>query len=441
MTARGDGPSLAELGRALQDARARTLELFEGLVGECLLGPYLPIVNAPLWELGHVAWFQERWTLRHVAGNAPLHAEVDRLYDSSTVPHATRWNLPLFDRARTLEYLREVLERVLERLAGVEPTPAERYFHQLVLLHEDMHGEALVYTLQTHGWPPPARLRAQEVEDGGGPVPGDVEIPGGTFPFGAPRDIPFCFDNEKWAHPVELAPFRIARAPVTQAEYRAFVEDAGYARGELWDAPGRAWLAEARATHPVYWRRAGDDWLRRDFDRLVPLEPHRPVAHVNQHEARSYCRWAGRRLPTEAEWERAARYDPSGPGGECFRQHPFEGPATAGGKLDGSALDRGRLDGAVLACCPVDAHAAGDSALGLRGLYGNVWEWTDDAFLPYPDFSPDPYEDYSAPWFGDHGTLRGGSYATRARLLRTTLRSWNAPWRRDLITGLRTCAP
>lgn len=265
----------------------------------------------------------------------------------------------------------------------------------------------------------------------GGAWPGDVFVPGGTFMLGATPDEPFVFDNEKWAHPVPLRSFAIARAPVTQSEFAAFVEDDGYRRRELWSEAGWHWRQTARAEQPLYWQRQRDGWLRRDFDRWLPLEPHRPVLHVNWYEAEAYCRWAGRRLLSEVEWEAAAAAsgpDLAGP----KRRFPWgDSPPDA---------TRAHLDGYALGCCDVAALPDGDSAWGCRQMIGNVWEWTADDFGPYPGFTPDPYRDYSQPWFTSHKVLRGGAWMTRGRLLRNTWRNFYQPDRRDVWAGFRTCA-
>src|SRR5262249_32224355 len=235
----------------------------------------------------------------------------------------------------------------------------------------------------------------------------------------------FVFDNEKWAHPVEIAPFGIARAPVTQAEFARFVDDHGYERRELWSKEGWAWRARKEAEHPIHWRRSADGWERRAFDQCVPLEPNWPMIHVNWYEATAWCRWAGRRLPTEAEWELAASSSEK-------RCYPWGDEAPTG--------ERANLDARSLECVDVGAFPASDSAFGCRQMLGNVWEWTADAFLPYPGFVVDPYKEYSEPWFGDHKVLRGGSWATPGRLLRNTWRNFYLPHRADPWAGFRTCA-
>jgi iron(II)-dependent oxidoreductase len=448
----GSDETLAgQLAHWVRDARDRTLELVADLTDEQMLaGPCLPIVNPFLWEIGHVAWFQERWVLRYAGGQPPIRADADALYDSMAIPHDTRWGLPLPSRADTLAYLYEVRDRVLARLRDGDPGEAERYVVLLALFHEDMHDEAFTYMRQTFAYPVPhlsiadgqagvSRPRSGSSSlrgDSGGPLPGDVEVPGGTFLFGALPGEPFVFDNEKWAHPVEVRPFAIARAAVTQAEFAAFVEDGGYRRPDLWSEEGWRWREAQGAEHPVYWRRApGGGFLRRNFDAWVPLEPHRPVIHVSWYEADAFCRWAGRRLPSEVEWEVAASAEPDPSGRRLSsrkRRFPW-GDEPAG-------PDRANLDWRAMGCLDVGALPAGDSAFGCRQMIGNVWEWTATDFLPFPGFVPDLYKEYSQPWFGTRKVLRGGCWVTRGRMLRNTWRNFFTPDRRDVLAGFRTCA-
>jgi iron(II)-dependent oxidoreductase len=416
------------LGGWIRDARQRTFELTADLSEAELLGARLPIVNPPLWEIGHVAWFQERWVLRHARGRAPIRADGDALYDSAAVAHDTRWDLPLPPREETLRYLARVRDDVLELLEEREPTPEEAYFIRLAVFHEDMHDEALTYTRQTLGLKAPRFGVAPEPAAGGaGAVAGDAEIAGGEMCLGAvPREEPFVFDNEKWAHPVRLEPFAIARAAVSQREFLEFVEEAGYRRPELWSSAGLQWLRRTGAEHPVYWRRENGSWERRHFDRWVPLEPHRAVVHVSWYEAEAYCRYRGRRLPTEAEWEAAAT--------DLGRRRRFPW-----GDAEPDPA-RANLEWRSSGCVDVGAHPLGDSPAGCRQMIGNVWEWTQNDFLPYPGFAADPYQEYSEPWFGTHKVLRGGCWVTRGRLLRNTWRNFYTPDRRDVWAGFRTCA-
>jgi gamma-glutamyl hercynylcysteine S-oxide synthase len=426
---------------ALEEARARSLELICDLSDEQLMGPPLPIVNPPRWEMGHVAWFQEHWCLRRLLGHAPLLTAGDALYDSANVHHDTRWSLPLPARVETLEYARRVLDRVREELRKTENVAGREvdaaYFLTLALMHEYMHAEAFAYTRQTHGYPAPRRqpqisnLKSEIVAS-----PGDAAVPGGTSRLGSEPGAWFVFDNEMWAHEVTVAPFRIARTQVSNAEFAAFVEEGGYGRREFWTEAGWRWRASADAEHPAYWRRVGPhEWLRRNFDEWVELEAKHPVLHVNWYEADAYCRWAGRRLPTEAEWETAASAELTADGrglAGSRRVYPWGDSAPT--------AERANLDWHRVGCVDVDALPAGDSAFGCRQMIGNAWEWTATDFGPYPGFEPGPYREYSAPWFGDHKVLRGGCWATRSPLITNTYRNFYRPDRRDVWAGFRTCA-
>ena len=425
------------LAEAVSEARRRSLELISDLSDEQLIGPRLAIVNPLQWEIGHVAWFQERWILRHAAGQNPQRADGDVLYDSAKIPHDTRWDLVLPSRTETLDYVTSVGDRVLALLSQARISDEMEYFIRLAVFHEDMHDEAFTYTRQTLEYPPPRFFSPPSPPRvDGGPLPGDVLIPGGTFMLGAIAELPFVFDNEKWAHPVELGSFAIARAAVTQDEFREMVDDGGYGRKDLWSDAGWRWKEQASASHPLCWRRTPDgSWQRRDFNRWVSLEPHRPVVHVNWFEADAFCRWAGRRLPTEAEWELAASGEPASEGHTLSarkRQFPW-----------GDSLptpERANLDWRAMGCLDVGALPASDSAFGCRQMIGNVWEWTGSDFVPFPGFAADPYREYSVPWFGSHKVLRGGCWVTRSRLIRNTWRNFYQPDRRDVWAGFRTCA-
>jgi len=430
------GRSDVVLAAWVRDARRRTMEVVEDLSDEQLHGPQLRIVNPLLWEIGHVTWFQEKWALRHAGGEAPMRADSDSLYDSAAIPHDTRWNLRLPSRDDTLAYMRAVRNRVLERIERGNLTESDRYFITLAVFHEDMHTEAFTYTRQTHGWSAPV---FSGLEPGssceGGPLGGDVEIPGGRFRLGALHEEPFVFDNEKWAHAVAVEPFAIARAAVTQAQFLEFVEQKGYNRREFWSEAGWGWRESVSAGHPVYWKReAAGRWLRRNFDQWVPLEAHRPVLHVNWWEAEAFCNWAARRLPTELEWEVAAAGESSDSSKELAgakRRFPWGDHSPR--------AEHANLGWRAMGTADVGAMAAGDSAFGCRQMIGNVWEWTADDFAPYPGFEVDPYREYSEPWFGTHKVLRGGAWPTQPRLLRNTWRNFYTPDRRDVWAGFRTC--
>ena len=427
------------LAGMLVDSRKRTLELVSDLSDEQMIGPQLSIVNPPLWEIGHLAWFQERWNLRRRTDEEFAPSTVlergDEFYDSMEVAHDDRWDLPLLSREATLSYMQRVLDETLHRLDTEGPTPETDYFVSLAAFHEDMHGEAFTYTRQTHGLPAPpiSEYDPAVLEDQPrGPLEGDAEVPGEDFMLGATEGKGFVFDNEKWAHPVQVSPFEISRTPVTNEQFRLFVDDGAYKSQELWSEAGLRWLEETGAEHPVYWSRVGDEWHQRHFDRTGPLNLHAPVFHVNWYEAEAYCRWAGRRLPTEVEWEMAASAEQAPEGTLPGRTYPW-GETPPGRR-------HANLDGRLLGPVDVAAFADGDSAFGCRQMMGNVWEWCADDFGPYPGFVRDPYKEYSEPWFGDQKVQRGGSWATRGRMLRNTWRNFALPDRRDLFVGFRTCA-
>lgn len=454
-----------ELARIMRHFRAHTLALVADLSDEEMIGPRLAIVNPPLWEIGHVAWFTEFWVLRHLRGDKPLLNDGDRFYNSTDVAHDTRWELLLPAREKTLDYMNEVLERCTRHLtAAARLSTGEFYFCLLALFHEGMHAEALAYTRQTLAYEAPRLATSLPwVAQPDHLCGGDAAIPGGDFLIGATADFPFVFDNEKWAHSVPLKPFSISRSAVTNGEYRRFVEAGGYCERQYWCEEGWRWLESGgapqleksfagffhkelnekserlefaeRLDHPVYWRRNGAAWQQRVYDRYVDLNEQLPVLHVNWYEADAYCRWAGRRLPTEAEWEVAASAEPA------------DGKLMANGKPryfpwgnDAPSSSQANLDWQTSGPVEVSAHACGDSAFGCRQMIGNVWEWTASSFQPYPGFTVDPYKEYSKPWFGTHKVLRGGCWATSAILIRNSWRNFYTPDRRDVWAGFRTCA-
>jgi iron(II)-dependent oxidoreductase len=374
----------------------------------------------------------------------------------------------LLSRAETIAYLAEVLDRVIR--LNREPNHkqldgyGQSYFLHLALFHEQMHAEAITYTRQTLGYPAP-RLRIeaggpastagqpQETELGradaesgaktnspaearkGSEEPlGDALIPGGRLVLGESPGATFQFDNEMSPHEVEVARFSISRTATTNGEFLNFVLDGGYQNRDAWSDEGWRWRVAAGAEHPVCWHRgSAGKWLRRNFDQLVPLKARLPVIHVNWFEADAFCRWAGRRLPTEAEWEMAASCEPAADGG-CIagrkRAYPWG--------YDPPATDRANLDWRAMGCVDADAFPKGDSAFGCRQMIGNVWEWTSTEFGAYPGFAAGPYKEYSAPWFGDHKVLRGGCWATRSLLIRNAYRNFYTPDRRDVLSGFRS---
>ena len=455
-----------ELISTMREFRARTLALVADLDKRQMIGPRIAIVNPPLWEIGHVAWTQEFWALRHLRKEKPLLENGDRLYNSTDVAHDTRWELLLPSREQTLSYMNEVIERCVARIDSVSRLSADEfYFYWLTTFHEGMHAEALAYTRQTLGYPSPSfAANAESASSTVGDWTGDAEIPGGRFIIGATKDYPFVFDNEKWAHEVEIEPFRIARAPVTSGAFLEFVEDGGYRRRRHWSADGWQWLEsggapqleksfakffnkalnepvelaafQERLDHPVYWRCLDNGrWQHRVYDRYVELNKNLPVVHVSWYEAEAYCDWAGRRLPTEVEWEAAASAEATA---EFRLLNDRRRYYSWGDRAPSPEL--ANLDWRTGGLVEVGAHAAGDSAFGCRQMIGNIWEWTADDFHPYPGFSVDPYKEYSEPWFGTHKVLRGGCWATSSLLIRNSWRNFYTPDRCDVWAGFRTCA-
>jgi ergothioneine biosynthesis protein EgtB len=381
----------AQLAAALLGARDYTLSLFDQLeaagYGEPQRVPRMDTLNPPLWELGHTAWFAEWYILREADSSHPaaarrpsLLARGDDWFDSNTVPHRARWTLGLPPAGALKTYCHEVLDRTLDKLSREAAGDAALYPYRLALAHEDMHGEALRYTLQTLGVTLAAPLAESEGQGG------TIAYPGGTIMLGGQQTGGFVFDNEKCAHPVRVAPFTIDSTLVTNAQYAEFVADGGYQYPRFWSAAGREWLLRTGRCAPRYWERDGKEWLVRRGDALALLAPFEAVRHVSLYEAQAYCAWAGRRLPSEAEWE----------------------------------------------------FAATSSQPGFR--WGALWEWTASPFVPYPGFAADAYREYSAPWFDTHQVLRGASFATPSRLRSPHFRNFYLPGRDDIFVGLRTCA-
>jgi gamma-glutamyl hercynylcysteine S-oxide synthase len=423
-------PAPAQLAQWLAEAHTRTRKLFDILGAAQLEVPRLSILNPPRWELGHVGYFQEFWVHRRGDLGAPsMLPGADRLYDSAQVAHDTRWSLELPGIEDTWRYVETVRGRTLDLLGDGPLTDELAYFVQLGILHHDMHNEAFCYTWHTLGYPAPASLE-QSAADAGARA-GDIEIPAGRMELGANPASGFVFDNEKWAHEVDVPAFSIGRCAVSNGEFLHFVEEGGYRRRELWSEAGWQMRARLSLDCPRYWRKGSGGWHLRRYDRIIPLPEDDPVIHVSWHEAQAYCRWARRRLPTEAEWERAAA---TAPNVATKRRYPW------GDDCEYPVGELAWLDGAA-APAPVWACPRGESAWGARQMLGNVWEWTESRFAPYPGFAADPYKEYSEPWFAeDHRVLRGGSFATPLRLLRNTWRNFYRPDRADVFCGFRTCA-
>lgn len=415
----------SELAEQLRDARERTLQLVEGLTPEQLMGQKnLATINPLPWEIGHVAYFHEFWCIRQRHGLSSILGNADQLYDSIHIAHDTRWDLPLPRTEEILDYMARVQARELQLLQTEDDSEAAQYLYRYALFHEDMHTEAFTVTRQTLGYPPPPVKPEPASPVVAGSLEGDVTVPACEYTLGALPGSGFCFDNEKWGHKIRVDRFEIARAPVTNGQYRKFVEADGYSNRNYWDDDGWQWRQQCQLQHPVCWHYKDGEWQHRLFDRWYPLPLHQPVTHVSWHEAQAWCRWAGRRLPTEAEWELAA----SGPDKQPF---PWG--------VEPPTQSTVNMDSHVIGCIDVAALPDSDSPYGCRQMLGNVWEWTDTTFAPYPDFKPDMYADYSQPLFNITRVLRGGAWATRSRMIRNTWRNYYGADRNDVFSGFRTC--
>jgi ergothioneine biosynthesis protein EgtB len=410
-----DSPLIRRAGKgvlslALMDARNHTLHLFtqfqSALEVADFVVPLLPTLNPPLWELGHVGWFQEYWIGRNLQRSQgavcdpagprlpSLESAADRWWDSSHVPHDTRWSLDLPNVNACRAYLLNTLESTLELLERADATDDALYFYRLCLLHEDMHAEAMVMTAQTLGLaldrpllqafaPKPMTLREP------------LLIPACHWTLGSQAEgAGFVFDNEVGPHEVRVPEFEIDAQPVSWAQFVEFVADGGYDRQELWSEAGWRWLQTISLSEgrrgPRYVDQisvASGAVMQNRFGQPLRMLGNQPAMHMSWWEADAWCRWAGRRLPFEVEWEIAAQ--------------------TA----------------------------------GRRGFHwGDVWEWTGNTFKPYPGFVPGPYADYSQPWFGSYKVLRGGSFATRARMKSPKYRNFYEPDRDDVFCGFRSCS-
>ena len=396
------GPALIS---ALRGSRACTWALVDDLTPAQWQPPLQDGVNPIAWELAHLAWFAEFWVLRGPHDRAangltqacqpPRFAGPDAHLDSARLAHGARWTTPLPTRAQLATMLADQLEACIDAVPGTGDDAA-LYPHRLALFHEDMHGEALCWLRAALGYPAPRDLAVPQV-----PACSPVAVRGGPMQIGVADHAPgFVFDNERPGLAVDLPDFEIDSAPVTAVAFARFVDAGGYVQPQYWPGAAGAWRTQSGSNHPQQWRRdphrvahgnsprsPRGEWQMHWFDQWLPLEPGMPAMHLNAFEAEAYCLWAGRCLPTAAQWECATLQTP--------------------------ALHWGH----------------------------SVWEWTADAFKPYPGFAPGPYREYSAPWFGDHRELRGGAFATHARLHDARYRNFFLPQRTDVFTGFRTVAP
>ena len=498
---RGGADPLAKYayGAALAEARDRTLSLVAPVSERNLNLQHHPLVSPLVWDLGHIAAFEDLWLCRSAGDLDLLRPELSEVYDAAETPRADRGEVAYLRREEALEFMHQVHERALAVLERADISPegdrlnAGGFVWEMLIQHEHQHNETMLQTLQLVGPdvysptrtplpPAPAKRGATGGLQRGAVPPFDrlglqrgavspldafVEVPGGSFLMGDPG-LEFAYDNERPRHPVHVDSFRIDRTPVTNAAFLEFVADGGYARRELWDRAGWAWRTSEGVQRPLFWSADGQE---RRFERVAPIDPDMPVMHVSWFEADAFARWRGARLPTEEEWEKAAAWDPDT--GDSRRWPWGDGGLTAqppAGALDGGpggpnaqpagtlnggpvprfeagGLQRGtmppfeaNLDQLAFGPAPAGALPAGASACGVLGMIGDAWEWTASPFTGYEGFAAFPYPQYSEVFFGgDFRVLRGGSWATRPSLARNTFRNWDHPQRRQIFAGFR-CA-
>ena len=420
----------ARVAADLLRARERSTLLTDAVDEDDLVRQHSKLMSPLVWDLAHIGNQEELWLVRDVGGRDPVRQDIDELYDAFQHPRATRPLLPLLNPTEARGYVREVRDKVLDVL---ETTPLEgrplverAFAFGMIVQHEQQHDETMLATHQLrkgapvlHAPPPPpaAPIGARE-----------VLVPGGLSTMGTSTE-PWALDNERPAFTVELAPYWIDTVPVSNGDYLAFIDAGGYDDPRWWSEAGWAHRNAASLTAPRFWERDGDGWVRTRFGVVEPVPLDEPVVHVCFHEAAAYAKWAGKRLPTEAEWEKAARWDPAT---GRSRRYPWgdedPGPRHA------------NLGQRHLRPAPVGAYPEGESPLGVRQLIGDIWEWCDSDFLPYPGFAAFPYKEYSEVFFrGDYKMLRGGSFGTDSSAVRGTFRNWDHPIRRQIFAGFR-CA-
>ena len=409
--------------------------LVDGLSDEDLHRQHDPLMSPILWDLGHVAHFEELWLTQNLDGTIEF-SEMPGIYNPFEHPRAERAKLPLPGLETMRDKLAEIREKALSRLSRInldDPNPllSGGYVYSMVLQHEYQHNETILQTLQLKlGEPyhPPVRTPVPEIVMDQSELTDMVRIPAGEYSIGT-DDRLVAYDNERPRHRVEVSSFRIDRAPVTNGDYLEFVNAGGYRDARLWTDAGWKWVSQSGAAAPAYWTRDGDTWLVRTMDRTGAVDERRPVCHVSYHEADAFARWAGKRLPSEIEWEIAASWD--GRAGALLYPWGDDAPAITDANVDQLSFDT----------AAVGAYRRNVSPSGCYGMIGDVWEWTSSDFNGYPGFESFPYREYSEAFFGtEYKVLRGGSWATRPGAIRNTFRNWDYPIRRQIFSGFRCAA-
>jgi gamma-glutamyl hercynylcysteine S-oxide synthase len=400
---RGAGPDgdrlKSSIAERLAEARRHTLKLIEPLTHEQLNRVYSPILSPLIWDLGHIANFEELWLVQRIGGREPLRGDLGELYDAIEQPRKIRGELPILKADEVRPYMEGVRERTMEVLGEVDlgsgdPLLRDGFVYEMLLAHEHQHNETMLQLLQMVEDYEPVEVDTGPAAEPAGEGPEMVLVEGGAHQIGAGTDG-FAYDNERPRHEVELAPFSIDRTPVSNAAYIEYLSDTG-------------------AEPPMYWEGDGEGgWVRTAMGRTEPVDPRLPVIHVSWDEADAFARWAQKRLPTEPEWEAAAA---------------------------GANRERANLDQLSFGCAPAGAYGDAASDCGAVQMLGDVWEWTSSDFTAYPGFEAFPYPEYSEVFFGDtYKVLRGGAWATRRSVIRTSFRNWDLPQRRQIFSGIR-CA-
>lgn len=424
----------ASLADELERARTRSFGLTTQLLDDAELTTQHSRLMSPLvWDLAHVGNYEELWLLREAAGVRPMRPEIDDIYDAFEHPRAERPSLPLLEPDEASDYIGLVRRKVLDSLETVRLTPeqpllGDGFVYSMVIQHEHQHDETMLATHQLRRGEPVLPATDPLPAPAGAPGAHEAPVPAGSFVMGTSTDS-WAYDNERPAHSVDVPAFWIDTAPVSVGAYLAFVESGGYDDPRWWTSDGWEWRNRSGKRAPAFWFREGTRWWRRRFGRVEGLPVDEPVQHVCWYEADAYARWAGKRLPSEAEWEKAASWDP-----ESGRKRKYPWGDTA------PTAEHANLGQLRYRPTPVGSFPDGVSAYGVTQLLGDVWEWTSTSFTGHPGFCVFPYREYSEVFFGDdYKVLRGGSWATDAVSCRTTFRNWDFPSRRQIFAGFR-CA-
>jgi iron(II)-dependent oxidoreductase len=427
----GDAELREHIAAELARTRQRSTALTDAVDEPDLVAQHSPLMSPLVWDYAHIANQEEIWLVRDVGGQEAVRADIDTMYDAFKNSRADRPSLPLLSPAQTRGYVGQVRQKVLEVLdrapLNVNRLTRSGFAFGMVIQHEQQHDETMLATHQLRRSGPPLQAAPPSPPVTAG-LAREVLIPAGPFTMGTSTEA-WALDNERPAHPVQVEAFYLDTTPVTNGDYLRFLSDGGYDQRRWWSEPGWEYRQRAGLTAPLFWTRDADgSWWRRCFGALIPVVEDEPVVHVCLYEAQAYAAWAGRRLPTEAEWEKAARWDPAS---QRSRRYPWGD--------DDPTPERANLGQRHLRPAPAGSYPAGASPYGVHQLIGDVWEWTSSTFTGYPGFEVFPYAEYSRVFFGeDYYVLRGGSFGTDRAACRGTFRNWDFPIRRQIFAGFRT---